>query len=52
MLEEYGIKDRKELVSGMFELMHKYGGIGLSAIQVGLLSICLLQVAINLLKKV
>ena len=36
MLEEYGIKDRKELVSGMFELMHKYGGIGLSAIQVGL----------------
>ena len=25
MLEEYGIKDRKELVSGMFELMHKYG---------------------------
>ena len=31
MLEEYGIKDRKELVSGMFELMHKYGGIGLSA---------------------
>ena len=36
MLEEYGIKDRKELVSGMFELMHRYGGIGLSAIQVGL----------------
>ena len=36
MLEEYGIKDRKELVSDMFELMHRYGGIGLSAIQVGL----------------
>jgi len=36
LLEEYGIKDRKELVSGMFELMHRYGGIGLSAIQVGL----------------
>ena len=36
MLEEYGIKDRKELVSGMFELMHRYGGIGLSAIQIGL----------------
>ena len=36
MLEEYGLKDRQELVDGMFALMHKYGGIGLSAIQIGL----------------
>ena len=36
MLEEYGIKDRQELMDGMFSLMHKYGGIGLSAIQIGL----------------
>ena len=35
-LKEYGIEDRKELVEGLFQLMHKYGGIGLSAIQVGL----------------
>ena len=36
MLEEYGLKSRQELVDGMFALMHKYGGIGLSAIQIGL----------------
>ena len=36
LLKEFGIKDRKELVESMFELMHKYGGIGLSAIQIGL----------------
>ena len=36
LLKEFGIKDRKELVASMFELMHKYGGIGLSAIQVWL----------------
>ena len=36
MLEEYGIKDRKELVSGMFELMHKYGGIGLECLRNGI----------------
>ena len=35
-LKEYDIEDRKELVEGLFQLMHKYGGIGLSAIQVGL----------------
>ena len=52
LLEEYGIKDRKELVSGMFELMHRYGGIGLSVYKLDYLSICLLQVTINLLKKV
>ena len=36
MLEEYGLKSRQELMDGMFSLMHKYGGIGLSAIQIGL----------------
>ena len=36
MLEEYGLKSRQDLVDGMFALMHKYGGIGLSAIQIGL----------------
>ena len=36
MLEEYGLKSRQELMDGMFALMHKYGGIGLSAIQIGL----------------
>jgi peptide deformylase len=36
LLKEFGIKDRKELTESMFELMHKYGGIGLSAIQIGL----------------
>lgn len=36
LLKEFGLKSRKELVDSMFELMHKYGGIGLSAIQIGL----------------
>jgi peptide deformylase len=36
LLKEFGLKDRKELADSMFELMHKYGGIGLSAIQIGL----------------
>jgi len=36
MLKEDGFKDRKELADKMFELMKKYGGIGLSANQVGL----------------
>ncbi len=36
MLEEHDFKDRKELVEGMFFTMHKYGGIGLTANQVGL----------------
>ena len=36
LLKEFDLKDRKELVAGMFELMHKYGGIGLSANQLGL----------------
>jgi peptide deformylase len=36
LLEAFGLKDRKELADSMFELMHKYGGIGLSAIQLGL----------------
>jgi len=36
MLKEEGFKDRKELTEKMFELMKKYGGIGLSANQVGL----------------
>jgi peptide deformylase len=36
MLKEEGFKDRKELTEKMFELMRKYGGIGLSANQVGL----------------
>ena len=36
MLQEEGFKDRKELTEKMFELMRKYGGIGLSANQVGL----------------
>ena len=36
MLEEHGIKDRKELSEAMFDTMKKYGGIGLSANQVGL----------------
>src|SRR6056300_1457277 len=36
MLKDDGFKDRKELSDKMFELMKKYGGIGLSANQVGL----------------
>ena len=36
MLKEEGFKDRKELSDSMFEAMKKYGGIGLSANQVGL----------------
>ena len=36
MLKEEGFKDRKELSDKMFETMFKYGGIGLSANQVGL----------------
>ena len=36
MLKEEGFRDRKELTEKMFELMRKYGGIGLSANQVGL----------------
>jgi len=36
MLKDEGFKDRKELADKMYELMKKYGGIGLSANQVGL----------------
>ena len=36
MLKEHNLKDRQELSDNMFELMFKYGGIGLSANQVGL----------------
>ena len=36
MLKDEGFKDRKELSDKMFETMKKYGGIGLSANQVGL----------------
>jgi len=36
MLEEHGIKDRQELTDRMFKTMLKYGGIGLTANQVGL----------------
>ena len=36
MLKDEDIKDRKELSDAMFETMKKYGGIGLSANQVGL----------------
>jgi len=36
MLQEEGYKTRKELVSDMFDTMFKYGGVGLSANQVGL----------------
>jgi peptide deformylase len=35
MLIEEGFKDRKEVSDKMFETMFKYGGIGLSANQVG-----------------
>jgi len=35
MLKEHDFKDRKELAESMFETMKKYGGIGLSANQVG-----------------
>ena len=36
MLKEHDFKDRKELVNTMFDAMFKYGGLGLSANQVGL----------------
>ena len=36
MLKEHDFKDRKDLVNTMFETMYKYGGLGLSANQVGL----------------
>ena len=36
MLKNEDIKDRQELSDAMFEAMNKYGGIGLSANQVGL----------------
>src|SRR6056300_1160772 len=36
MLKDDGFKDRKELSDKMFDAMKKYGGIGLSANQVGL----------------
>ena len=36
MLKEHDFKDRKELSEAMFDTMKKYGGIGLSANQVGL----------------
>ena len=36
MLKDEGYKDRKELSEAMFNAMKKYGGIGLSANQVGL----------------
>ena len=36
MLKDEGLKDRKELSEKMFDAMKKYGGIGLSANQVGL----------------
>ena len=36
ILKDEGFKDRKELVEAMFLVMKKYGGIGLTANQVGL----------------
>ena len=36
MLEHFKLKDRKELGTIMYDTMKKYGGIGLSANQVGL----------------
>ena len=36
MLKEHDFKDRKDLTNTMFETMYKYGGLGLSANQVGL----------------
>ena len=36
MLKEHGFKDRKELSDTLFETMFKFGGIGLSANQIGL----------------
>ena len=36
MLKDHGYKDRQELSDDLFETMNKYGGIGLSANQVGL----------------
>ena len=36
MLKDYGFKDREDLTEFMFKTMVKYGGIGLSANQVGL----------------
>jgi len=36
LLKEYNLKDRKELSDKMFEVMIKYGGIGLTCNQIGL----------------
>ena len=36
MLKEHGFKDRKELSDKLFETMFRFGGIGLSANQIGL----------------
>ena len=36
MLKDHDFKDRKDLTNTMFETMYKYGGLGLSANQVGL----------------
>ena len=36
MLKQHDFKDRKELSMSMFETMYRYGGMGLSANQVGL----------------
>jgi len=36
VLKEHGFKDRKELSNIMFDTMFKYGGLGLSANQIGL----------------
>ena len=40
-LKEAGFKDRVELSKVMYDTMAKYGGIGLSANQVGLPFVCL-----------
>ena len=42
MLKEHDFKDRAEFSKAMFMSMKKYGGIGLTANQVGMLSECLL----------
>ena len=36
LLKEYNLKDRQELSDKMFEVMIKYGGIGLTCNQIGL----------------
>ena len=46
MLKEHDIKSREELSKAMFMAMKKYGGIGLTCNQVGLLLECLLWVII------